>query len=45
MYACHGDIRRIEQALVAKRDDHKDGLLRGIKKATQTRLGMNAQEV
>lgn len=39
-----GDIRRIVEALVAKRDQRKDGFARVIKKAMQTRLGNDAEE-
>jgi hypothetical protein len=44
-HECHGDIPRIEQGQVAKRDERKDGLVRVIKKAMQTRIGTNAKEV
>lgn len=45
VHECLGDIRRIVEALVAKRDERKDGFARVIKKAMQTKLGNDADEV
>lgn len=45
VHDCLGDIRRIVEALVAKRDERKDGFARVIKKAMQTKLGNDADEV
>lgn len=44
VHECLGEIRRILEALVAKRDERKDGFVRVIKKAMQTRLGNDAEE-
>lgn len=45
VHECLGDIRRIVEGLVAKRDERKDGFARVIKKAMQTKLGGDADEV
>ena len=39
-----GDVRGIIQALVAKRDQRRDGFARAVKQAMQTRLGDDADE-
>ncbi len=44
VHECLGDIRRIVEGLVAKRDERKDGFVRVIRKAMQTRLGNDAEE-
>jgi len=38
------DVQAIIQALVAKRDQRRDGFARAVKKAMQTRLGSDADE-
>ena len=38
------DVRGIIQALVAKRDQRRDGFARAVKQAMQTRLGSDADE-
>jgi hypothetical protein len=40
-----GEIRRIVEALVAKRDERKDAFVRAIRKVKETRLGTDAEEV
>ncbi len=40
-----GDIRRIIETLVQKRDQRRDGFVRVIEKAMETRLGDDAEEV
>ena len=40
-----GDIRRIIETLVQKRDQRRDGFVRVIQKAMETRLGDDADEV
>ncbi len=45
VHECLGDIRRIVEALVAKRDERKDGFARVIRKAMETKLGSDADEV
>ena len=40
-----GDVRGIIQALVAKRDQRRDGFARAVKQAMQTSLGDDADEV
>jgi histone H3/H4 len=44
VHECLGEIRRIVEALVAKRDERKDGFARVIRKAMQTRLGNDSEE-
>ncbi|TWT44454.1 hypothetical protein RAS1_08690 [Phycisphaerae bacterium RAS1] len=39
------EIRRIVERLVAKRDERRDGFARVIRKAMQTRIGENADQV
>jgi hypothetical protein len=39
------EVRRIVEALVAKRDERRDGFAKVIKKAMETRLGEDAEEV
>ncbi len=39
-----GDVRGIIQALVAKRDQRRDGFARAVRQAMQTRLGDDADE-
>ncbi len=39
------EIRRLIEALTAKRDDRKDGFAKVIKRAMETKLGDNAEEV
>jgi hypothetical protein len=45
VYEALGDIRRIVETLVAKRDQRKDGFVRVLKKAMEQRLGNGAEEV
>lgn len=45
VHECLGDIRRIVEGLVAKRDERKDGFVRVIRKAMQARLGNDSEEV
>ena len=40
-----GEIRRIIETLVEKRDQRRDGFVRVIEKAMETRLGDDAEEV
>src|SRR5262249_13018698 len=40
-----GDIRRIVEGLVSRRDERRDGFAAVIKKAMETRLGEDAEEV
>jgi hypothetical protein len=40
-----GDIRRIVEGLVAKRDERRDGFAKVIEKAMERTLGSNAEEV
>lgn len=40
-----GDIRRHVEALVAKRDERRDGFVRVVKKAMEQTLGADAEEV
>ena len=40
-----GDIRRHVEALVAKRDERRDGFLRVMRKAMEQTLGADAEEV
>ncbi len=44
VHECLGDIRRIVEGLVAKRDQRKDAFARVIQKAMRTRLGNDAEE-
>lgn len=45
VYEAIGDIRRIIETLVKKRDERKDGFARVIRKAMDERLGSDAEEV
>lgn len=45
VHECLGEIRRIVEGLVAKRDERRDGFYRVIKKAMETKLGSDADEV
>ena len=44
VHAALGDMRRIIESLVAKRDQRKDGFAKVIAKAMQTKLGADAEE-
>lgn len=45
VHECLGDIRRIVEGLVQKRDERKDSFVQVVRKAMQTKLGTQADEV
>ncbi|KKK84750.1 hypothetical protein LCGC14_2780190 [marine sediment metagenome] len=40
-----GEIRHIIEALVARRDERRDGFVKAVRRAMETRLGDDAEEV
>jgi hypothetical protein len=45
VHEAFGEMRRLIETLVQKRDERRDGFVRVMKKAMETRLGDNAEEV